>query len=97
MLAILFSAYDEETLENGDTRTVLHLAPHLAPYSVAVLPLIKKAHQGKAYEVYDMLARHFSCVYDEAQAIGKRYRDSMEQVTLNLDDVVSYIEKGLEF
>ncbi len=125
MLAILFSAYDEEALENGDTRTVLHLAPHLAPYSVAVLPLIKKAHQGKAYEVYDMLARHFSCVYDEAQAIGKRYRrqdaigtpfvicvddntinnntvtvrlrDSMEQVTLNLDDVVSYIEKGLEF
>ena len=74
LLAILFSAYDEEQLENGDTRTVLRLAPHLAPYSVAVLPLIKKQHQGKAYEVYDMLAKHFSVVYDEAQAIGKRYR-----------------------
>lgn len=125
MLAILFSAYDEEALENGDARTVLHLAPHLAPYSVAVLPLIKKVHQAKAYEVYDMLASHFSCVYDEAQAIGKRYRrqdaigtpfvicvddntinnntvtirlrDTMEQITLSLDEVVSYIEKGLEF
>lgn len=125
MLAILFSAYDEEALANGDTRTVLHLAPHLAPYSVAVLPLIKKVHQAKAYEVYDMLASHFSCVYDEAQAIGKRYRrqdaigtpfvicvddntinnntvtirlrDTMEQITLSLDEVVSYIEKGLEF
>lgn len=125
MLAILFSAYDEEALENGDARTVLHLAPHLAPYSVAVLPLIKKVHQAKAYEVYDMLASHFSCVYDEAQAIGKRYRrqdaigtpfvicvddntinnntvtirlrDTMEQITLSLNEVVSYIEKGLEF
>ena len=125
MLAILFSAYDEEALENGDKRTVLHLAPHLAPYSVAVLPLIKKVHQAKAYEVYDMLASHFSCVYDEAQAIGKRYRrqdaigtpfvicvddntinnntvtirlrDTMEQITLSLDEVVSYMEKGLEF
>lgn len=125
LLAILFSAYDVETLENGDTRQVLRLAPHLAPYSVAVLPLIKKMHQEKAYEVYDMLASHFSCVYDEAQAIGKRYRrqdaigtpfvicvddntinnntvtirhrDSMEQITLNLDEVVDYINKGIKF
>ena len=125
LLAILFSAYDEEQMENGDKRQVLRLAPHLSPYKVAVLPLIKKMHTEKAYEVFDMLAKHFSTVFDDAQAIGKRYRrqdaigtpyvicvddntinnntvtirhrDTMEQITLPLDEVVSYIENGIKF
>ncbi len=74
MLAILFSAYDTETLENGDTREVLRLKYHLAPYKVCVLPLIKKMHTEKANEVYSLLASNFSTTYDDAQAIGKRYR-----------------------
>ena len=73
-LVSLFNAYENETLENGDTREVLHLHPALAPYKVAVLPLIKKHHQEKALEVYQMLAKEFSVTYDETANIGKRYR-----------------------
>ena len=74
MLAILFSAYEEQQLEN-DSREVLHLSPVLAPYKAAVLPLVKKYHQDKANEVYDLLLKEgFSVTYDESQTIGKRYR-----------------------
>ena len=40
-LAFLIDAYEEETLENGETREVLKFHPALAPYKVAVLPLLK--------------------------------------------------------
>ena len=72
-LAILCEAYDEELLENGETRVVLHLHPAIAPYKVAVLPLQKNQSE-KAREVQRMLAKHFMCDYDEAGSIGKRYR-----------------------
>ena len=52
-LAVMFESYDEETLENGDTREVLRLTPYLAPYKVNVLPLIKKIHSEKALEIYN--------------------------------------------
>ena len=73
-LVSLFNAYENESLENGDTREVLHLHPALAPYKVAVLPLVKKLHQEKAMEVYANLAKHFAVTYDETANIGKRYR-----------------------
>lgn len=73
MLSVLFSAYDEEQLEN-DTREVLHLSPVLAPYKAAVLPLVKKYHSDKALEIYEDLLKDFSVTYDESQTIGKRYR-----------------------
>ncbi|XOQ42922.1 MAG: Glycine--tRNA ligase [Clostridium sp.] len=72
-LAFLCDAYDEEKLENGDTRVVLHLHPALAPYKAAVLPLRKKLND-RAQEVYTMLAKHFMVDYDDAGSIGKRYR-----------------------
>lgn len=72
-LAILCEAYEEETLEGGDTRIVLHLNPQIAPYKVAVLPLQKNLNE-KADEVYNMLMKKFNCTYDEAGSIGKRYR-----------------------
>lgn len=72
-LAFLCDAYDEETLECGDTRNVLRLHPALAPYKVAVLPLQKKLSE-KAGEVYALLSRQFMVEYDEAGAIGRRYR-----------------------
>jgi glycyl-tRNA synthetase len=74
LLAFLSSAYDEETLDNGDIRQVLHIHPALAPYKAAVLPLIKKSHGEKAFAVYQMLAKYFDVSYDETQSIGKRYR-----------------------
>ena len=73
-LVSLFNAYDKELLENGEEREILHLHPALAPYKVAVLPLIKKRHAEKAVEVYSTLAKKFCITYDESQTIGKRYR-----------------------
>lgn len=72
-LAFLCDSYEEEELEDGDTRTVLHLHPAIAPYKIAVLPLSKKLSE-KANEVYEKLAKKFMCDYDETGSIGKRYR-----------------------
>ena len=72
-LAFLCNAYDEEEIEQGDIRTVLHLHPALAPYKVAILPLSKKLGE-KAQEVYEKLSKKFMCDYDETGSIGKRYR-----------------------
>lgn len=73
LLAILCEAYDEEKLENGETRVVMHFAKQIAPYKVAVLPLQKNLSE-KATEVYKKLQKNFMCNYDEAGSIGKRYR-----------------------
>ncbi|MBQ1305533.1 MAG: glycine--tRNA ligase [Erysipelotrichales bacterium] len=72
-LAFVCGAYDEETLEGGDTRIVLHLRPVLAPIKCAVLPLVKKLNE-PATEIYHKLMKEFHCTYDETGAIGKRYR-----------------------
>jgi len=74
VLTILCNAYHEDTLEDGTTREVLSLHPYLAPYKVAVLPLVKKYHSDKALEVYRELSKHFMTTYDESGNIGKRYR-----------------------
>lgn len=72
-LAVLCNAYDEEILDENDTRVVLRLHPFLSPVKVAVLPLSKKLSD-KALEVYEMISKYFNCEYDESGAIGKRYR-----------------------
>ena len=72
-LTIVYNAYDEETIGEGDVRTVMHLHPALAPVKAAVLPLTKKLKE-PAMEVYSMLAKKFNVEYDEAGQIGKRYR-----------------------
>lgn len=73
MLAVLSEAYDEETLEGGDVRNVLHLHPVLAAYKAAVLPLQKNLSD-KAQEIYKKLCKKFPVTYDAAGSIGKRYR-----------------------
>ena len=72
-LAFLVEAYDEEELEGGDVRNVLHLHPALAPVKCAVLPLSKKLSE-KALELYDDIAKEFAVEFDETGSIGKRYR-----------------------
>ena len=73
LLAVLTSAYDEETLENGETREVLRFTPEIAPVKVAVLPLVNKLND-KAREIYQNLSKLFVCEFDTSGKIGKRYR-----------------------
>ena len=122
MLAVLCEAYEEQTLENGETRVVMHFHPAISAYKVAVLPLQKNLGD-KAKEVYKKLSKHFMCQYDEAGSIGKRYRrqdeigtpycvtidfdtleddtvtlrdrDTMEQIRIKIDDVVSYVQEKI--
>ena len=73
VLAILSDAYNEENLDNDETRIVLKLSPAIAPYKIAVLPLTKKQAE-QAKNLYKKLSYDFMCSYDEAGSIGKRYR-----------------------
>lgn len=74
-LAVLSSSYKNETLEDGTSRKVLSIPPALAPYKVAVLPLMKKDGMPElAREIIDTLKIDFNCQYDEKDNIGKRYR-----------------------
>ena len=124
MLAFLIDALQEEQLEDKTTREVLKLHPALAPFKVAILPLIKKVHSEKANEIYEKYSNYFMCAFDEASTIGKRYRrqdaigtpycitiddntlknntvtirdrDTMKQITMDIDKVPYYIiEKTL--
>ena len=72
-LAFLCAAYDEEELEGGDMRTVMHFHPALAPVKIAVLPLSKKLNEN-AEKVFDMLLNKYYCEFDDRGSIGKRYR-----------------------
>ncbi|WP_141604294.1 glycine--tRNA ligase [Terrilactibacillus laevilacticus] len=72
-LAFLIDAFEEEKINEKETRTVLHLHPALAPYKAAVLPLSKKLGDD-ARKVYELLAKKFMVDYDETGSIGKRYR-----------------------
>lgn len=122
-LAILDNAFEIETLEDGSEREILKIKPSIAPFKLAILPLIKKNHSEKAKELCKTLNKHFRVTYDETASIGKRYRrqdaigtpfcltvddntlnnntvtirerDSMEQVTLNIDEIVDYLSKFL--
>ena len=72
-LAVLSNAYEEQELEGGDTRVVMHFAPALAPIKVAVLPLQKQLNE-TAEKIYAELSKSFMCDYDGSGSIGKRYR-----------------------
>ncbi len=73
LLAILSSAYDKKVLENGEEREVLRFTNEMAPIKIAVLPLTNKL-KDEAYEIYELLNKHFMVQYDTSGAIGRRYR-----------------------
>ena len=74
-LAIFSNSLQEETLEDGSTRTVLKLPAVLAPTKVAVFPLIKKDGLPEiAQKIVDDLKWDFAVAYDEKDAVGRRYR-----------------------
>ena len=123
-LAFLFEAYDEEQIDEKDTRIVMRFHPALAPIKCAVLPLSKKLSE-KANEVYTMLSKKYMCDFDDAGSIGKRYRredeigtpfcitydfdsledncvtvryrDSMEQKRMPIDELCAFLDKELEY
>ena len=80
MLVAMLEAYDEEqapTAETDETdkRVVLRFPHWLAPYKIAVLPLLRKPDLIKtAQQIYDELRLDYICEYDETQSIGRRYR-----------------------
>ncbi|MBO7338015.1 MAG: glycine--tRNA ligase, partial [Paludibacteraceae bacterium] len=74
-LSVMCAAYNEEQLENGESRVVLNLPPALAPVKVCVMPLVKKdGLPEKAREILNELKFDFNVQYDEKDSIGKRYR-----------------------
>lgn len=104
-LALIANAYCEDQApdEKGkmETRIVMRFHPRIAPIKVAVFPLLKNKPElvKKALEVRDMLRVHMPVFYDEAGAIGRRYRRQDEAgtpfgVTIDFDTLG---EKGPEF
>ncbi len=75
VLMALSDAYEEQELEGGDIRTVLHFHPNVAPVMVAVLPLVKKDGLAEyASDLEHSLREAFVTDYDTSGAIGRRYR-----------------------
>ena len=79
LMAFLIEAYTEDEAPNAkggvDTRTVLRLDPRLAPVKAAVLPLSRNADLSpKAKDLAAMLRKSWNVEFDDAGAIGRRYR-----------------------
>ena len=98
LLAVLCAAYAEEDVKdekgNVEKRTVLRLNPRIAPFKVAVLPLLKNKEQltGRAKALYAKLKRRYNVSYDDGGAIGRRYRRQDEAgtpwcVTIDFDTI----------
>ncbi len=82
-LFFLMDAYEEEKVKEGETRAVLRLHPKLAPYKVAVFPLLanKPKLVDVAKRIYDDLKKDMMVAWDERGNIGKRYRTQDEAGT----------------
>jgi len=72
VLTVLADAFAVETV-GDEERTVLRLAPHIAPRQVSVFPLVKKLAE-PSRKLYEDLKKHFNVLYDAGGSIGKRYR-----------------------
>ncbi|HBY69734.1 MAG TPA: glycine--tRNA ligase, partial [Flavobacteriaceae bacterium] len=74
-LAVLSNSLEEEELEGGTTRTVLKIPAILAPTKAAILPLIKRDGLPEiAEKIIEELQWDYNVVYDEKDAVGRRYR-----------------------
>ncbi|HOG15079.1 MAG TPA: glycine--tRNA ligase [Candidatus Absconditabacterales bacterium] len=76
VMVTMLEFYDEESLENGESRVVVRFPKQLAPVKFAVLPLVKKDEKQVeiAEKIFKDLSKKFKCEYDDGGAIGKRYR-----------------------
>ena len=74
-LAVLSNSLVEEPLENNSSRIVLKIPSVLSPYKAAILPLVKKDGLSEiAKDIYNKLKAAFNIIYDEKDAVGRRYR-----------------------
>ena len=82
LLALLTAAYTEDEVD-GEKRTVMKFHPRIAPYKVAVLPLLKNKPElvERARPIFDKLSKRYNVFWDTAGAIGKRYRRQDEAGT----------------
>ena len=81
-LALLADAYEAEDLPDGTVRTVLRLAPSVAPMRAAVLPLLRRDGQRRiARDIVARLCGALTVYYDDTGSIGKRYRRADETGT----------------
>lgn len=75
VLAVLCNSYQEEELENGTTRTVLKIPAIIAPVKAAILPLIRRDGLPEiAQEILEELQWDYNLIYDDKDAVGRRYR-----------------------
>lgn len=76
LLMLLFDAYEEEDLGEGNIRTVLKIHPDIAAYKAAIFPLVSNKEEitKKAREVFELLSEDIKVVWDDRGNIGKRYR-----------------------
>ncbi len=80
-MMFLIDAYDEDKV-GGEKRNVLRFHPKLAPYKVAIFPLIKKEGMPEfAQKLHKELQKNYKSFYDESGAIGRRYRRQDEAGT----------------
>jgi glycyl-tRNA synthetase len=123
VLTVLSDAYEEQQIDEKDSRVVMHFHPNLAPIKLAVFPLVKKDGLAElAKDIEKNLREDFATYYDQGGAIGRRYRrqdeigtpycitvdydtkedntvtlryrDSMEQVRIKIDEIPSFIRKA---
>jgi glycyl-tRNA synthetase len=74
-LAVLSNSLVEEELDNNSSRIVLKIPSVLAPYKAAILPLVKKDGLSEiATDLYNKVKTEFNIIYDEKDAVGRRYR-----------------------
>jgi glycyl-tRNA synthetase len=74
-LAIFSKSLKEESLEDGSSRVVLKLPSIVAPVKAAVFPLVKKdGLQEIAKKIIEDLQWDYNVLYDEKDAVGRRYR-----------------------
>ena len=93
LLMVLSDAYEEEQIDENDTRTVLRFHPKVAPVTVGVFPLVKKDGLAElAREIEHDLREDFTTFYDQGGAIGRRYR-RMDEIGTPYGITVDYQTK----
>ena len=75
VLVALLEAYQEDESDDGKKRMYLKLPPKIAPYKVAVFPLMANKPElvARARDVYELLKEHYAVAWDDRGNVGKRY------------------------